>query len=480
MEYQQTPKTKQEELTRQIKEPQGQITEKTKITEQKNNSAGLETKGNLDVLIDLAMENNQPAKIAKEQVGLAQAKIFKAQRDLFPTLAAELKETTGKTITDPYRSKSYGIQSEQTIFDSGKLGYMLKREKLGLDIAKKNYDQIKNELTYKVRKSYYEFAGAQAIVKNLQNTQTTSMQDLDLTGKQYKAGLITKIEFLNAQSKYDHLGYLIDSATADSDLAKLNLQQALNTDSIENVESKISLGLNPRRLKISLKEAQELAQKSRADIQGLEMGEVSAKYAEMIAARENLPKITIAGSRGKSGETYSVDPLELADEWSLMAKVSFLFEGSTVEASRTMNKTLPRAISDTTVNTEANTSQYKFSLLNNLAYYTDKREARIAHKQIVNQLHETKQKADSEVENAYMAYQKALSLLNTALSDKNFRERELAVNIMRRNIGDLPTSELMQTRIELAQAKSTYIQAIANYYLSIASLNKAVGIEAYY
>ena len=436
--------------------------------------------GDLDSLLHLALQNYQPAKIAKEQVELAQLKILKAGRDLLPSLAAEWKNTKGKTISDPYQSKSYGVQAEQTLFDSGRLMYAFRREKLGLEIAKKNYDQIKNELTYKVKKSYYEFAGAQGILANLKDTKGESGQDLGLVSKQYAAGLITKIELLNASSKYERMGYLVDSTEADLSLAKLNLQQALNIDSIEDFQEEVSLDLNVKELKINLKEVQELAQETRADIKSLELGDLSAKYAEMIAARENRPKITMAGSRGKSGEAYTTGRLELSDEWSIMTKVSFLFGGSTVEASRIKDKVLPKSISDTTLKTEANTRQLKFSLLNNLAYYTDRKEAQVSHKQIASQLHESRQKADLEVENAYRAYQKALSLLNTALSDKNFREGEIKVNLMRRNVGELPTSEVMQTRIELAQAKSNYIQAVANYHLAIASLNKAVGISDYY
>jgi len=454
--------------------------EKPPSKELSEEKASPEKIGNLESLLHLALQNYQPAKIAKEQVELAQLKILKAGRDLFPTLAAQWTNVKGKTITDPYRSKSYGIQGEQTIFDSGKLMYAFRREKLGLQIAKKNYDQVTSELIYKVRKSYYELAGAQETLKNLNNAKKKCEQDLGLVSKQYAAGLITKIELLSTYSKYERLGYLIDSAEADLAVAKVNLQQAVNLDSLEDLPEEVSLDLNVKKLKINLKEVQELAQKSRADIQSLELGDLSAKYAEMIAARENRPKITISGSKGKSGESFIANSLELTDEWSIMAKVSFLFGGSTVEASQTKDKTLPKTISDTTLKTEANTSQVKFSLLNNLAYYTDRKEAQVAHKQITSQLHESRQKADLEVENAYMTYQKALSLLNTSLSDKNFREGELKVNLMRRDVGELPTSEVMQSRIEVAQAQSNYIQAASNYYLAIASLNKAVGISNYY
>lgn len=440
----------------------------------------LEKPVNLEEFIEIAIKNNQPAKIAKQQKELAQLKFNKAKRDIFPALAGEYKTTEGKTITDPYEAKSYGLQAEQVLFDSGKLFLTSRREKLGLRIAQKNYEQIKNELTFKVRKTYYEFAGAKRVLENLEETLEEVKKDLGLVKKQYELGLVTEVELLSAQSKYERMQYFIDSTKADLSLAKLNFQQTLNVESIEAYEPKVSLDLEVKEIKIDLEQASKIAQKERPDIQGLELSKLSSKYTQTIAQRENRPKLSLVSSVGSSGEAYSNQRLDMTNEWSIMGKVSWLFGGSTVEDSLTRDRVLPKNITDTTLKSEATTYSTKFSLLNNLNYYSERKEAEIAHKQVLNELNELKQKAASEIKEAYLSYQKALSQLNSSLSEKNFRNKELGVSIMRRNIAELPTSEVMQARIEVAQANSTYTQAVANHHLSIAALNKAMGRTDYY
>jgi len=83
----------------------------------------------------MAYEKYQPLKIAKEQVELATMKIREARREFFPKAMVEYSTTDGKTITDPYESRTYALRLAETLYDSGRRSNLLKREKLNLDVS---------------------------------------------------------------------------------------------------------------------------------------------------------------------------------------------------------------------------------------------------------------------------------------------------------------------------------------------------------
>jgi outer membrane protein TolC len=56
-----------------------------------------------------------------------------------------------------------------------------------------------------------------------------------------------------------------------------------------------------------------------------------------------------------------------------------------------------------------------------------------------------------------------------------FRRSELAVMKIRALTGETQLFNAMESLFSLSEAQSKYIQALANYYLSLANLNKATG-----
>ena len=151
----------------------------------------------LDDCIEIGLANYRPVQVALEQVRLAQLKVRQARRNLYPTLAGEWRSTEGETITDPYESLSYGLQLEQTLYDGGKLKYTLRQEEMGLEIAKKNYQKVKDEFTFEIAKAYHGLIGSKMLVMNQKDLLREAEKDLDLTRRLYEAGLIVKAEFLN-------------------------------------------------------------------------------------------------------------------------------------------------------------------------------------------------------------------------------------------------------------------------------------------
>ncbi len=70
--------------------------------------------------------------------------------------------------------------------------------------------------------------------------------------------------------------------------------------------------------------------------------------------------------------------------------------------------------------------------------------------------------------------------MDVAKSKITFQAKQVEILEIRRQLGEAQYSDVVEEMIKLAEEEFSYIQAIADYYISIALLNKAVGIDGYF
>lgn len=433
----------------------------------------------LEEYIRIGLVNHQPTRVAREQVDLARLKINEAQRAFYPVVTGEYKTTEGKTITDPYESISYGLQAEQLLLGINQVRATLRREQIGLEMARKNYDKLKNDVRYEVAKSYYELVSQAMILKHWQEALEDIKPEIELLERLYEAGLAIAADFENAQSQHKLILYQVVSAESNVSLAKLALLQAMNLDpsQLEQLEVPAKFDFAAGDLGVEFSKCVDVALRSRPEIELWQTAGKSAKINELIAKRENQPKFSMVTSYGRSGEAYARETLDMVDEWSLMGRLSWLWGPSSMEFSRTEDRVAAKQVTDTTFKTRASTSDFKFSLLDRLNYYTAKKEAKITYQQAVNELNEAKKKILYEVREAYFAYKKALAGIKTSLNRVEFRQNEFKVVKARAEVGEGSSIELLESKMNLANEKAAYLRSLGEYYLAIAALDKASGYQ---
>lgn len=433
----------------------------------------------LEGYIRIGLGNYQPTKIAKEQVELALLKIKETERNLYPTFSGEYKTSEGKTLTDPYEALSYGAEAEQLLLGLNQVFDSIKREKIGLQMANKNYLRLEHEVRYNVTKAYYELVGQEVLFKHWQDTSTDLRQDLELMQRLYKEGLAIAADFENVQSQQKLITHQISSVEYNIALAKLALAQAMNLDTpdLGLLEAPQEFGLEARDLKLDFNECVNKGLKYRPEIEIWQKTCESARIYETINRRENIPKVSVKGSYGRSGEAFSTQELELVDTWALTGKLTWLWGPNSLELSRTEDRTLPKNITDTVTKTEASTTDIKFSLLDKLNYYSALKEARITYQQSLNELNETKKKVVYEVKEAYLSYLRALSGMQTSLNRAGYKKNELKVIKARVDAGEASPTELAESKINLANEQASYLRSLGEYYTAVAALDKATAYQ---
>lgn len=433
----------------------------------------------LEGYIRIAMGNYMPTKIAKEQVQLALLKIREVERNLYPAVSGEYKTASGKTITDPFESRSYGLEAEQLLLGLNQVLDSVKREKLGLEMAGKNYIRLENEVRYDVTKAYYELISQEVLFKHWQDTSADLKQDSELIQRLYKEGLAIASDFENIQSQHKLIDHQVSSVESNIALAKLALAQAMNLDApdLGLLEAPLEFGFEARDPKLDFNECVNMGLKYRPEIEIWQKTSESARINEMINRRENIPKLSVKTSYGRSGEAFSTQKLELVDTWSLMGKLTWLWGPNSMELSQAEDKTLPKNITDTVTKTEASTTDFKFSLLDKLNYYSAKKEARITYHQSLSELNETRKKIVYEIKEAYLAYKRALSGMQSSLGRVEYKNNEFKIIKARVGAGEASPTELAEAKINMANEKAAYLRSLGEYYAAIAALNKATGYQ---
>jgi len=428
--------------------------------------------------IEIALQHYLPLQIAMEHKRLAKLRIKEARRSFYPAFLAEWKEGDGETVTEPYRNRSYGFQSQQPIFSGGKLMATLRKEQLGELIAEGNFERIKQDLILLVTKAYYEVVIARNTLDVLENLRKVEEKLANQVDVEFKIGAVAPVVFLSAQSFYNQVCFKVASAKREFEIALLKLEKEMFIEKLD-IDS-LDCSLSRKKLDILLSKCIEIAFCSRPELSILEKTIESAKYAEDIVKSDSLPNITIIGSYGRSGEAFNQRELRLAREWSLMGKVRWFLGGNTMETSYDKKKISPFKVTRTDTNIAAQTFNTKISFWDNLAYFSKQKEAFITRKQAEKDLIEMRNKIRQEVVDAYYSYHKFNSQLSSSVKELGYRRKQLEIVKAKKAMAEATGPEVMDAEMQFSQTNVSLQEALAGINIAIVSLNRAVGVIDYF
>jgi len=433
---------------------------------------------NLQDCIAVALKNYLPVDIANEQEKLAKLRVREARRAFYPSLLGEWNEIDGNTVTEPYRGRNYGLQGEQPLFTGGKITAALRKEQLGVLIAKGNLDRITQDLMVNVSKAYFEYImnkNTYDVVSRLEEIQKSLMAEIE---KEFTVFSATPAELLTAQAAYNQAVHQTAYAKRQMSIAKLALEKEMFTENL-NVDN-IDARLARKTLDTTLAKCRELAFEHRPEIKVLENTVKASKFGEQVIRSEELPNVSIIGSYGRGGEAFSERDLRLAQEWSVMGRVRWFLGGNTVETSFKKDKVTPFQVTRTDTHVDSVTMNTKFSFWDNLAHFSQRKETQITRKQALKDLEEMKNKIRQETEDSYYSFKRFSAQLSMAINDIGFRRKQLEIVKTKRSMYEASGSEVMNSEAQLAQANGTLQEALAGMNISIVSLNRAIGLINYF
>ena len=264
------------------------------------------------------------------------------------------------------------------------------------------------------------------------------------------------------------------------------MQQALNIDEdINIVEVK-----SPRRITIELEDCYTLAYLNRPEIKINHLSIEYFKYEKKILqARSNFPRVDFLGMYGNMREDYvkgdmgnstgtGLDPRGFGPEYYVGVKATIPIWGSTAGYSLTQEDWQP--VVSAFQGTKSTTSSTTFDVFNKLEDISAVKEAELEYMRSQEELNKKKQEISLEIKETFFKYKKALLLLDVAQSKIMFQSKQVEILKIRHELGEALYSDVAEEMIKLAEEEFSYFQAITDYYIAIATLNKAVGLEDYF
>jgi len=430
----------------------------------------------------IAIDNSKTVKIAEQEIKFAELKVRESTRALFPSVIAKMDRTDGNIksletegVDAGFRETEFGVQVGQSLYQGGKLKSTLGQANSRLEVARKKYEKTKQDLIFDVKKAYYNLVSCRANLNEREKLQSEAESILEQVRKKHGLNLVTNEELLNVQSQYNQVCYEKISEEKDYLLALLTLQQLLNLEKPVSVE--VDTRLDFQELAISLDHCLELAREHNID---LAISKFSVRFAELgkeVARSDQRFKIDLSGFYGRGGGAYETEKLKVSTSWYAGIKVSKSLGGSTISSAYTSDQTNPKLGESS--RTGSNTGSVSLSFFDNLKNLSEEEEADIEYEKAVNEAEETKKKIESEVREACFNYQKSLIQLEAISKEIEFRKEQERIAREKGKLNLAPNSEVLAAEINLTGAHSSYNQALAYYHISLASLNKVMGIEKY-
>ncbi len=455
-------------------------------SERKKDVAVLPPNPTLQDFLDVGLRNSVALQLAEQDHGVAKLRFFDASRAMFPALTGRYVESHGTMLLDPtipdddvdFERREFGLQVGQPIFESGRLYYAMRQASMQKTVSAQNVRKTREEVAFEIKKAYYNLIKAQRAVKLRQSAKANVEQVVEMTRKKKQLEMVTQTEALSAESQYSQMSYKLISEQRDLELAQLKMAALLNLpedlqEDIPDPKDDVSPD-HVLRIETPLATLVQLAQKHRPDLISADYSARYHNYGEKVAKADTRLRIDASGFVGKSGGAFDAEDLQLRSSWNVGLQARMFFLGNSMKGTGTGEKTSPDLGETSRTQTNARTAE--LGLLDGIKGMADRRQARIARERAANDFEQMRRQVAMDVKEAYYNVEKAILQLRSTMQDMDYRKKDLDIVRQKEKLNLADPSQRMSAESYFVEAGVAAEDAMAFYKVSVASLDKALGV----
>ncbi|MBI5193939.1 MAG: TolC family protein [Nitrospirae bacterium] len=398
---------------------------------------------NLEKCMEIALLRHPGIIASKNTVNANQGRIGQASANYYPQLnwsagykrlSAESKTTPSGTNTADTNQYTSSLSLNQNIYDFGKTSSQVTIQELNLESSRSDLENISEQVLLNVKKSYYGVLQARRNRGVANETVKQFEQHLEQAKGFYEVGTKPRFDVTKAEVDLSNarLG-LIKSENALK-IAVANLNNAIGLP--DAPEYSIEDNLTFQSFPITFEEALSEAYKYRPDIRSISAKVRAAEYSIDLTEKGFYPLITGNAAYNWTGE--SLGSINDNKSWNIGATLSFpIFSGYS-----------------TTYQVEE--SSANLSVLK-------------ANEELL------RQNVFLEVQQAYLNLHEAGERIPAAELTVRQAEENRDIAKGRYDAGVGSPIEVTDAETVLTNAKTTYIQALYDYKISQANIEKAMG-----
>lgn len=409
---------------------------------------------NLERCVEIALKIHPNIVAAKNTINVNESRIGQSKANYYPQInwsssysrvssasgrlgsSFSSTGTTGSSFggtEESFDEYSTGFNLSQTIYDFGKTPTQVMIQNFNLDSSRSDLGNVTDQVIFNVKQTYY------GVLQSKRNRDVSMeavkqfQQHLEQAKGFYEVGTKPKFDVTKAEVDQSNAKLNLIKAENALRLAIVNLNNAMGIP--ESPEYILEDNLSFQKYNITFEDALAKAYKDRPDLQSIIAKKQASEETIELAKKGYYPLLTGSAAYNWSGEKF---PLEHG--WNVGASLSFpIFSGFL--------------------------TKYQVEEANaNLNVLRANEES-------------LRQTVFLEVQQAYLNLKDAEERIPTAELTVKQAEENLEIANGRYAAGVGNPIEVTDAEVSLTTAKTAYIQALYDYKVARASLEKAMGLK---
>lgn len=340
--------------------------------------------------------------------------------------------STTQSSNQPFDFYESSFSLSQNIFDFGKTPTQVRVKKLTLYSSSSDYENVINQIVFNVRQAYYSVLQTKRNRDVAEETVRQFQQHLDQARGFYEVGTRPKFDVTKAEVDLSNSKLSLIKAENALRIAKVTLNNAIGVPDAPDYTIVDILAY--QKYRITFEDAIERAYKNRPDLQSLVLQERAAEESIQLAKTGYYP--VLSGQANYNWAGTKVNSLDSG--WNVGATLTFpLFSGYLTKYQVAQSKAALDVL-------KANEENLRQGIL-------------------------------LDVQQAYLNLQQAEESISTAELTVKQATENLDLANGRYAVGVGNPIEVTDAQVSYSSAKTTYNQALYDYKVAQASLEKAMG-----
>jgi outer membrane protein TolC len=398
--------------------------------------------------VEIGLKNHPSVAAGQGAVEVNQAKKGQAEAEYYPRIDAATgysrtkssrTQNTGSLVgTSGGISGSFGqysasVSARQTIFDFGRTGTQVKIQKHNIEASMADLAITEEQLVLNIKQAYYNFlrAGRNRVVAD--ETVRQFQQHLEQAKAFFEVGTKPKFDVTKAEVDLSNARLALISADNAVRIARVSLNNAMGVPDAPEYALEDSLSF--LKYEIKLEEAIERAYHNRPEVKAITARKTASENSIVLARKGHFPVLT-----GNASWTWEEDRFSTGHAWNAGVTLSIpVFSGFFIKNQVSEAKANLYVL---TANEEALRQNVLFDV-----------------QQSWLDLNEAQQRI-------------AAAELTVRQAMENY---EIASGRYAAGVGN--PIEVTDAEVVLSNAKTAHIQALYDYKVAIAGIEKAMGIR---
>lgn len=385
----------------------------------------------LEQSIDFALKNNPSIRIADVDKERSVWGVNEAKAGKMPTVSLSSGYSyQGNSGQD---SVNNSLRMNWQLYNGGRTDAQIDQAKLNVASADINVEKAKQQLKLDTTTAYYNVLGT----KNMQAVNEATVNNLKshlrIVQAKYETGVVAKSDLLRAEVELANAEQNLIKAQNQQELAITTLLNTMNMDG--NTELNLAGELQYQTDTRTLEESIALAKHNRPEMALAKTAIDSAAKGIDIAESNNSPSVSMSASSGWNDTLLPGDD----NNWSVGLSASWnVFDAGVTKAK---------------IN-QAQSSKSKAEL----------------------QAEQTADTVEQDVRQSYLGMKEAEKRLRTTEVAANKANEDLYIAQETYTAGIGTNLDVIDAQLAFTQAKTNHVQALYDYNINKAKLDKAIGL----